>query len=159
MSENKRSKTVLGTMNHYASSVFAPGARAFSRFHARMNGNVVGKVLDLYFRAPTFALTVRGRKSGQPRTVMLILTRRGDDILVGGSNGGNPKLPAWYLNLRDAGVATVQVAGEEWAVTFREVEGTERDECWTLLNSTYRHFDTYQQLTDRKIPVAVLERA
>ena len=123
-----------------------------------MNGTPIGRLLDLYFRAPTFALTVVGRKTGQPRTVMLILTRRGGDIVVGGSNGGNPKQPAWYLNLRAAREATVTVGKQTWPVHFREVEGAERDECWKLLNKTYRHFDTYQQLTDRRIPVAVLER-
>lgn len=150
--------TLIGRLNNAFSQHLDKQARAFSRFHARVNGTPVGKVLDLYFRAPTFALTVTGRKTGQPRTVMLILTRRGDDIVVGGSNGGNAKLPAWYLNLRAAGEATVKVDGDEWRVRFREVDGTERDECWALLNKTYRHFDTYQQLTDRTIPVAVLER-
>jgi deazaflavin-dependent oxidoreductase (nitroreductase family) len=158
VSAREGKRTVIGTVNNFVSTRLDRPARAFGRLHARMNGTPIGKILDRCFGAPVFALTVRGRKTGQPRTVMLILTRRGDDIIVGGSNGGNPKPPAWFLNLRDAGEATVKVGNEEWPVRARLVEGTEREECWKLLNATYKHFDTYQKLTERTIPVAVLER-
>jgi deazaflavin-dependent oxidoreductase (nitroreductase family) len=90
---------------------------------------------------------------------MLILTRRGDDIVVGGSNGGNATPPNWYRNLCAAGRAEVQVGSERWDVTARHAEGAERDECWDLLVATYPDFATYQALTDRRIPVVVLERA
>ena len=38
---------------------------------------------------PIFILDVVGRKSGQSRPVPLMLVRRGDDLLVCGSYGGN----------------------------------------------------------------------
>jgi hypothetical protein len=50
--------------------------------------------------SPLLLLTTTGRHSGQPRTVMLAHVRIGDDVMVTGSNGGNPKLPAWAHNLR-----------------------------------------------------------
>ncbi|MCB0965158.1 MAG: nitroreductase family deazaflavin-dependent oxidoreductase, partial [Acidimicrobiales bacterium] len=47
-----------------------------------------------------------------------------------------------------------------WTVTARELpEGPERDEAWRLAAEAYPDFDSYQQLTDRRIPVALLERA
>lgn len=150
--------STLGRLNHIASTRLDPLARAWARFHARRHAKGKGRLLDRYFGAPVFALTVRGRRSGEPRTVMLILSRRGDDVIVGGSNGGNPKAPAWYLNLRDAGEAVVEVGGEQWPVTARHAEGAEREECWGRLVATYPDFDTYQRLTDRSIPVVVLER-
>jgi len=108
---------------------------------------------------PVFLLDVVGRKSGEPRPVMLMLVRRGDDVLVTGSNGGNPETPNWYENLAAAGEAHVGVGSERWAVTVRELdEGSERDECWELLVAGYPDFATYQELTDRQLPVAVLER-
>ena len=58
---------------------------------------------------PVFLLDVVGRKSGEPRPVMLMLARRGDDVLVTGSNGGNPETPNWYRNLTAAGEAHVEV--------------------------------------------------
>lgn len=149
---------LLGRMNHFASTRLDPLARASARAHARRHMVGKGRLLARYFGSPLFALTVPGRRTGEPRTVMLICTRRGDDIVVGGSNGGNPKAPAWYLNLGAAGRAEVDVDGERWEVTAREVEGAEREECWDLLVRTYPDFEAYQRLTDRRIPVSVLER-
>jgi len=109
---------------------------------------------------PVFLLDVVGRASGEPRPVMLMLVRRGDDCLVCGSNGGNPIAPNWYRNLAAAAAAHVEVDGQRWAVTVRELdEGPERDECWRLLTDGYPDFASYQELTDRRLPVAVLERA
>lgn len=150
--------TLLGRLNHRASTRLDPVARAAARFHARRHAAGKGQLLSRYFGAPVFALTVVGRRTGEPRTVMLICTRRGDDVVVGGSNGGNPQPPNWYLNLCAAGTAEVQVGRERWPVSARHVEGAEREECWALLVDTYPDFETYQSLTERRIPVMVLER-
>lgn len=53
----------------------------------------------------------------------------------------------------------VQVGVERWAVTARELpDGDERDECWSAARTVYPGYDSYQTFTDRRIPVAVLER-
>ena len=150
--------TLSGRLSNFGSTRLDPVARALGRFHQRRHAKGKGKLLDKLFRAPVFALTVRGRKSGEPRTVMLICTRRGDDIVVIGSNGGNPKPPSWYLNLRDAGEAEVEVDGDRWAVTPRHAEGEEREELWKLACATYPDFASYQELSPRQLPVVVLER-
>jgi len=110
------------------------------------------------FGKPVFLVETVGRKSGEPRPVMLMLATRGDDLIVVGSNGGNPVTPQWYKNLLAAEKTEVQVGAERWWTTAREVEGAERDECWALAAKAYPDFDTYAELTDRHIPVAVLER-
>jgi len=108
---------------------------------------------------PVFLLDVIGRKSGEPRPVMLMLIHRGDDLVVAGSNGGNPETPNWYQNLEAAGEAHVEVGADRWPVMMRELDdGPERDDCWALACAGYPDFASYQELTDRKIPVAVLER-
>lgn len=108
---------------------------------------------------PVFLLDVVGRTSGEPRPVMLMLVRRGDQLVVVGSNGGNPQTPNWYRNLMAAGGGHVQVGADRWAVTARELpEGPEREECWQLAVDAYPDFTSYQELTDRRIPVAVLDR-
>ena len=106
-----------------------------------------------------FLLDVIGRKSGESRPVMLMLAWRGDDLLVTGSRGGHPETPNWYKNLMAAGEAEVQVGADTWSVTARELpEGAEREECWRLLVEAYPDFASYQELTDRRLPVAVLSR-
>ncbi|MDW3218941.1 MAG: nitroreductase/quinone reductase family protein [Acidimicrobiales bacterium] len=105
---------------------------------------------------PCFLLDVAGRTSGEPRPVMLMLARRDDDLIVIGSNGGNPATPNWYRNLQAAGEAHVEVGADRWAVDFREVDGEDRDECWAIAVDVYPDFDSYQELTERRIPVGVL---
>jgi deazaflavin-dependent oxidoreductase (nitroreductase family) len=141
-------------------SRFAPGlvrkgtVRQVDQF--RSSGGTKGNKL---WGKPVFLLDVVGRTSGELRPVMLMLVRRGDEqLVVVGSNGGNPKTPNWYRNLIAAGGGHVELEGRRWAVTVRELpEGPERDECWQLAVDAYPDFASYQQLTDRRIPVAVLD--
>ncbi|MEZ5244859.1 MAG: nitroreductase/quinone reductase family protein [Acidimicrobiales bacterium] len=108
---------------------------------------------------PVFLLDVVGRKSGESRPVMLMRVHRGDDLIVVGSNGGNPTTPNWWANLVAAGEAHVEVGADRWAVEVHELDdGTERDDCWALACAAYPDFASYQELTDRKIPIAVLTR-
>ncbi len=123
----------------------------FRASHGAKGNRLLGK--------PVFLLDVVGRVSGQPRPVMLMLVHRGEDLVVVGSNGGNPDTPNWYRNLIAAGEAHVEVGADRWAVDARELdEGSERDDCWARACAAYPDFATYQELTDRRIPVAVLTR-
>jgi deazaflavin-dependent oxidoreductase (nitroreductase family) len=108
---------------------------------------------------PVFLLDVVGRSSDERRPVMLMHVPRGDDLVVVASAGGSDATPNWYRNLMAAGGADVQVGADRWSVAARELEdGPERDEAWSLANTVYPGFDSYQRFTDRQIPVAVLER-
>ena len=49
---------------------------------------------------PVVELTTTGRRSGEPRTVMLTSPiQEGDTIVVVASRGGDDQNPAWFLNL------------------------------------------------------------
>ncbi|WP_436793150.1 nitroreductase family deazaflavin-dependent oxidoreductase [Actinospongicola halichondriae] len=150
--------TVSGRVANFFSVRVDRVARAAGRRHVARFRAAGGRKADKIRGLPVFLLDVVGRSSGQPRPVMLMLIRRDDDLLVCGSNGGNPEAPNWYRNLMAAGEAHVEVGGDRWAVTAREVEGAERDQCWELLVAGYPDFASYQELTDRTLPVAVLER-
>lgn len=117
----------------------------------RKGNTVVGR--------PVFLLDVVGRVSGERRPVMLMLVRRGDDLIVVGSAAGTDTTPNWYRNLMAAGTADVQVGAERWRVRARELDdGPERDEAWSLAAAVYPGFESYVRFTDRRLPVAVLER-
>lgn len=108
---------------------------------------------------PVFRLTIAGRKSGEPRTVMLMLVRRGDDLLVCGSQAGSVDSPNWWKNLEAAQRATAQVGAETYEVDARVVtDPAERAEAWALLTAAYSDFAEYQKMTDRVLPIAVLTR-
>ncbi len=108
---------------------------------------------------PVFVLDVVGRSSGRSRPVALMEVRDGDDLVVAGSNAGNPDTPNWYRNLMAAGEAHVEVGADRWPVSARQVDDEdERDRYWRLLVDGFANFDSYQEFTDRRIPVAVLSR-
>ena len=108
---------------------------------------------------PVFLLDVVGRSSGEHRPVMLMHVPRGDDLIVVGSAAGAASTPNWFKNLMAAGGGEVQVGNQRWAVAARELDdGPERDECWSLARAVYPGYDSYREFTDRRIPVAVLER-
>jgi len=104
-------------------------------------------------------LTTTGRKTGHKGTTPLIFGLDGDNPVIVASQGGAPDHPGWYKNLVKNPDAEVQIKGETFAVRARDAEGEERDRLWALMNREWRHYEEYQQKTDRRIPVVVLERA
>ena len=66
---------------------------------------------------PMYLLTVRGRKSGQPRTVPLAIIRRNGKRYVGAPYG----IVDWVRNLRAAGEATLTRARRSETVSAREL--------------------------------------
>jgi len=69
---------------------------------------------------------------------------------------GAPKHPTWYHNVKANPNVTVQEGDKVFEMTAREVDGDERAQWWqTAIEPT--HYVELQKLTDRKIPVFVLE--
>ena len=136
----------------------AVGRRATARQVAKCRSSR-GRKGNTIVGRPVFLLDVVGRSSGERRPVMLMYVPRGDDLVVVGSAAGSASTPNWYKNLMAAGGGEVQVGQDRWRVTARELgEGVERDECWALAVGVYPGFDYYTHFTDRRLPLAVLER-
>jgi len=55
----------------------------------------------------------------------------GDACVVIASNAGEPRHPAWWLNLRGDATATVQRGRAVTAMRAREAHGEERARLWT----------------------------
>ncbi len=151
--------TVTGRIANIGSNRMQRLSRWIGRTHVRLYRRFGGRRFTRWLGRPAFLLTVRGRTSGEPRPVMLMLILRGDDLLVCGSNGGNHATPSWWHNLMAAGAGSVTVDGDTWDVTAREVHGAEHDECWALLCEGYPDFSTYQAHAGRRLPIAVLSPA
>jgi deazaflavin-dependent oxidoreductase (nitroreductase family) len=107
---------------------------------------------------PTLLLTTTGRKSGEPLTLPLIYGRAGDAYVVVASKGGAPAHPAWYLNLAASPQVGVQVKADRFAARARTAAGAERARLWDMMVGVYHPYEKYQTMTDREIPVVVLER-
>ncbi|MEU5694876.1 nitroreductase family deazaflavin-dependent oxidoreductase [Actinosynnema sp. NPDC020468] len=106
----------------------------------------------------TLLLTVKGRRSGEPRRTALIYQPYEDSYVVVASHGGAPRDPAWYRNLQDDPTAEVQVGAERFRATARTATGAERARLWDLMNEVWPDYADYQTKTDREIPVVVLDR-
>ena len=106
---------------------------------------------------PTLLLTTRGRRSGLLRRTALIYGRDGDAYVVVASQGGDPRHPAWYLNLEADPDVHVQVRAEEFTARARTATGAERERLWRDMARIWPPYEDYQRKTDREIPVVVLD--
>ncbi len=110
---------------------------------------------------PVLELTTKGRKSGQPRSVMLTSpVQEGTTIVVVASRGGDDHHPAWFLNLRDDPEVEVSVGGEPKRRMIAHVATPdERARLWPRVTADHKNYAGYQTKTDREIPLVLLEPA
>ena len=73
------------------------------------------------------------------------------------SQGGLPKNPMWYLNIRANPEVTIQIKSRIRTMRARVATDEERAELWPRLVDMYADFDNYQSWTDRQIPVVICE--
>ncbi len=104
-------------------------------------------------------LTTAGRRTGRTRVMPLLYIPDGDRFVVVGSNGGDDRPPAWWLNLQAWPAAQVQVGRRRHRVTARRGRGAELADLWERLEQSYRYYADYRRRTSREIPVVVLEPA
>ncbi|WP_169814941.1 nitroreductase/quinone reductase family protein [Nocardia crassostreae] len=163
MADNSTESTPLtlsGRFNHFSTTRLGRAARFYARLHRRLYDRFGGTRFTTLQGKPVFQLTVTGRKSGESRPVMLMLVRDGDDLLVCGSNGGNPGTPNWWGNLLATDKPEVRVGRESWPVTTHVVtDPAEYEKHWRTLVAGYPDFATYRALSTRRFPIAVLRRA
>ena len=107
----------------------------------------------------TLLLTTTGRKSGEPRTTPLIYAPYGDAYTVVASKGGWDAPPAWYLNLSENPEVEVQIKGDVFKARARTGSAEEKPGIWQTMVAEWPDYDSYQEKTEREIPVVVLERA
>jgi deazaflavin-dependent oxidoreductase (nitroreductase family) len=101
-------------------------------------------------------MTCTGRKSGQPRQVHLLYIRDGADYVVTATNGGRPRNPGWYYNVRSNPQVSIAVHGTDKRAVA-EVAGPERRrELWARLIALAPIYAGYERRTPREIPMVLL---
>ena len=110
---------------------------------------------------PVLELTTIGRKSGQPRSVMLTSPHReGDAVVIVASKGGEDSHPAWFLNLRENPTVVVSMKNDlDRKMVARVASPGERQRLWPIVTGSYANYANYQEKTEREIPLVVLEPA
>lgn len=105
---------------------------------------------------PIVVITMRGAKSGKIRKTALMRVEHEGEYALVASVGGAPKNPAWYANLvADPTALEIQDGPEPRDYVAREVHGEERRVWWDRAVAAYPDYATYQENTDRLIPVFV----
>lgn len=102
-------------------------------------------------------LTTNGAKTGEPRTAIVTWTRDGDRYMIAATKNGAPTNPSWYQNLVAHPDATFEAGGATVPVRATVTEGAERQGLWDLHVSAHPEFARYPAMTDRVIPVVVLD--
>jgi deazaflavin-dependent oxidoreductase (nitroreductase family) len=110
---------------------------------------------------PVLQLTTIGRKSGEPRTVLLTSPVQEDGtIVVVASRGGDDKNPAWLHNLQANPQVRVVFKGQpEQSMTARVADEAERARLWPKVIEGGKQYAGYQEKTERQIPLVLLEPA
>jgi deazaflavin-dependent oxidoreductase (nitroreductase family) len=103
-------------------------------------------------------LTTTGAKSGQPRTAPLGYTRDGDRYVVVGSNSGGPEQSTWYGNVKANPNVSVEVGTDRFQARARVTEGDERRRLLDAHIVAIPQFGIYEKMTERVLPVVVIER-
>ena len=108
---------------------------------------------------PVVVFTTRGRNSGKIRKVPLMRVEHDGAYAMVASQGGSPKHPVWYKNVKaDPDALLVQDGAERFEARARELDGEERAEWWERAVAAYPPYADYQRRTERLIPVLLAER-
>lgn len=126
------------------------------RFWYELTGGLIG---GSFLGAQNVLLTTTGRKSGRKRTNPLVAVPEGDGYVVIASNGGSDRHPDWFLNLRAAPDAELQVGSRRLTVRAQVATDEEKARLWPRIVETFRGYDQYQRETKRNIPVVFLRPA
>jgi deazaflavin-dependent oxidoreductase (nitroreductase family) len=108
---------------------------------------------------PVIVLTTRGAKSGKIRKTPLMRVAYKGTYAVVASQGGAPKHPVWYFNVKADPHVELQDGPIKQDMRAREVTGIEKAQWWERTVAAYPPYAEYQCKTDREIRVFVLDPA
>jgi deazaflavin-dependent oxidoreductase (nitroreductase family) len=135
-----------------------PILRRLMGFHAFVYQATGGRVGHRFPGIPPMLLLDHvGAKSGEVRTTPLIYVEDGQNLVVVASKGGYSRNPAWFHNLRAHPETTVRVGTERRAVRAKVATAKQRQRLWPKAVAVYGSYASYQERTDRKIPLVILE--
>lgn len=106
---------------------------------------------------PIVVITSVGHKSGKLRKNPVMRVERDGRYVAIASKGGAPDHPEWFHNFLANPQVELQDGTEKKTYRARLLEGDERAEWWQHAVDTWPTYASYQQKTEREIPVFLLE--
>lgn len=108
---------------------------------------------------PIVILTHVGAKSGLLRKSPLMRIEHEGSYAVIGTNGGAARDPLWARNIAVNSEVRIQDGPTTYPLHARRVFGEEQEQWWLRAYETFPKFEGYRQVTDRDVPLYVLEPA
>src|SRR4051812_8659022 len=102
---------------------------------------------------PIVVITSVGAKSGHLRKNPVMRVERDGVYVAIASKGGADDQPEWYYNFLAHPEVELQDGAVKKTYSVELVEGEERADLWQLAVDTWDTYASYQQKTDRQIPV------
>ena len=103
-------------------------------------------------------LSTKGRRSGEPRKVIVGYFEDGPNLITMAMNGWGAPEPAWWLNLQADPEAVVELAGGiRREVKGRAAAGPEREELWQRWREVDKNLDGYAARRTQQTAVVILE--
>ena len=107
---------------------------------------------------PVIIVTMRGNRSGKVRKIALMRVEHDGQYALVASKGGAPQHPVWYHNLKaHPDEVIIQDGPVPFPARVRELTGAERAEWWARAVAAYPSYADYQEKTDRRIPIVLVE--
>jgi deazaflavin-dependent oxidoreductase (nitroreductase family) len=107
---------------------------------------------------PVVVITSVGATSGKLRKNPVMRVERDGAYLAVASKGGAADNPVWVDNFRKRPEVDLQDKAEKHTYRVRELSGAEREDWWEHAVATWPTYASYQEKTDREIPIFLLER-
>ena len=109
---------------------------------------------------PVIIVTHIGRNTNAVRKTPLMKVADGNNYILVASQGGAPKHPVWYHNLKVNPSVEIRDGDRLYDMTVREVSDlAERKRLWEIAVNAYPPYHEYQEKTERVIPVFISEPA
>ena len=107
---------------------------------------------------PVIIVTNVGNKPGATRKTPLMRAVDGPNYILVASQGGAPKHPVWYFNLKANPSVKIQDGPHIYNMQVREItDSAEKIRLWDIAVDAYPHYQEYQDKTARVIPVFLAE--
>ena len=107
---------------------------------------------------PVIIFTHIGIKTGAIRKTPLMTVLDGNKYVLVASQGGAPKNPLWYYNLKNNPDIKIQDKQSIFYMKAREIcNQEERARLWDIAVKAYPPYEDYQNKTKRIIPLFITE--
>ena len=128
------------------------------RWIVRASGGRIGLWRPRPRKWGALRLTTEGRRSGEPRKVIIGYIEDGPNLLSMAMNGWGAPEPAWWLNLQAHPEAVAELAGGiRREVLGRAAVGPEREQLWQRWREVDQNLDGFAALRPKETEVVVLE--